>query len=269
MFSRMQKEFAGIAKVESSHTLSSLHNRESTQTDPRLPGDEKFFLFRNSRELKILSHPNIIHLNYHDRAQFLVIFFDELRVFLITLHHYPQYNLIFSSNSIILQTIKNFWVSLSHCSLASESSESKENNKIYLQAEKNILLLYQALNECRKKISITIVEKLFYSLHLVVQNCYPKNEIKKIQFSLSDKNIEEITRKFYPLKIMLQDPAHSIFIYENEACKQEFSSLFFLYQKSDFSTKSTDSLRKDIFLTTEKYPQAKHDEILNAFLKGS
>lgn len=219
---------------------------------------------RTNEKLMILSHPNIISLNHHDRSQFLVIYFDELRSFLLNLHHYPQYDFIFSNNSETLHHIKNFWVSLSSCSL---TSESKDNNQFFALAEKNIFIIYRELLKFRKKYSITMIETLSHSLHLVIQHCYPKEKIESIPFSLSKKNLDDNEKKFYPLKIMIKNPVHSIFVYENEACKKEFSNLFFLYQKSDFSEKTTNSLRQDIFLTTEKYPLAQHEKVLDDFLK--
>lgn len=217
-------------------------------------------------KLKILSHPNIVSLNHHDSSQFLVIFFDELRSFLINLHHYSEYEFIFSNNAITLHYIKNFWVSLSSCSL---TSESKDNTQYFVMAEKNIFIIYRDLHEFRKKYSITLIEKLFHALHLVVQHFYPKEAMQKISFSCSQKIIAENEKNFYPLKIMLQDPVHSIFVYESEACKKEFSSLFFLFRKSDFSEQVINSLRQDIFLTTKKYPLAQHDKILDDFVKIS
>jgi hypothetical protein len=144
--------------------------------------------------------------------------------------------------------------------------DSRENQQFYFIAEKNLLAIYRELYEFRKKFTITIIETLFRSLHLIIQQCYPTEEIPKIQFSLSPKILESIDKDFYPLKIMMQNPMHSVYIHENESCKKECKSLFFLYQKSDFSDKTLQSLRKDIFLTTEKYPLADHDKILDGFL---
>lgn len=221
-------------------------------------------LFRKKEELQILSHKNIFALNYLDRAKFLKIYFDELRTYLLPLDSFVAFKSVLTQFPILLMHFKNFWVALSHCSI---NTEDLENKKIYLNAEKNIFALYAAIADFRKKYHLQKIENLFHSLHLVMMECYPKDALPHLKFKLPNMHLHKNEEAFIFLKKMMTNPSQAIVDYQTKFCKKEFFSVFYLYQRNDFSDEATNAFRKDISAIARQYPYVEHEKILDDYYK--